>query len=349
MVNGDPAPRGRGNRSGRLTRLRGLVPSRNAVAGSPGRRAALLRTGHLDPTGPGDAFSWARDVVATVRDEPVGRRQLLCDVYNGPAGSDRRHAAYRRAALAFMDWQVRRGVLDPVDGRGVGSGSPWWRSCNESLLLDSCTALAVSAGLTAAGTPDAIAVWLRFVSRPTAQTWYAAHNKSIVQAFLRHRRLALGESAAERFVIDLTLTRLLFSHALVAAPRLALGRWGALGDVLGDPRFPSTGWFLTLTRPLPHTYPLTQTLDTLVAGEGSVARLLDHGLIVPRLEELYRWSAAEIDEPGLTDLLSDDIVPCYASDAPSEVWRSRQSSRPVAALRALTRNPGGPRGGTARR
>ena len=139
-MNDNGASRGDRKPYARLERLRELLPSKNAVAGidpasyrqegatsstrsSRGHRETLLRHDHLDVTGSRDAFSWARDAVAQVRDEPLGRRQLLCDVYNGPAGSDRRHAPYRRAARAFLDWQVRRGVLNPVDNKEVGSGS----------------------------------------------------------------------------------------------------------------------------------------------------------------------------------------------------------------------------------
>ena len=44
-----------------------------------------------------------------------------------------------------------------------------------------------------------------------------------------------------------------------------------------------------------------------------MGRLLDLGVIVPRLTELYRWAADELRIPGLTDLVSG-TTPSYAWD-----------------------------------
>jgi hypothetical protein len=58
-----------------------------------------------------------------------------------------------------------------------------------------------------------------------------------------------------------------------------------------------------------------------VTAENNLGRLLDYGVILPRLQRLYDWSAEELEQPGLKDLVHDGI-PSYL--APSEaipVWR----------------------------
>ena len=56
--------------------------------------------------------------------------------------------------------------------------------------------------------------------------------------------------------MNVALARVLYAHALVAAPRLALGRLAPLGRLLGDPRLGMAGVFLLLRRVLPNRYPL---------------------------------------------------------------------------------------------
>ena len=51
--------------------------------------------------------------------------------------------------------------------------------------------------------------------------------------------------------MNVALGRVLYAHALVAAPRLALGRFAPLGRLLGDPRLGMAGAFLSLGRVLP--------------------------------------------------------------------------------------------------
>src|SRR6059058_154713 len=97
--------------------------------------------------------------------------------------------------------------------------------------------------------------------------------------------------------MNVALVRVLYAHALVAAPALALGRFAPLGHVLGDPRLGMAGAFLSLRRVLPDRYPLALDVEHYVADEQRLGRLLDYAVIAPRLQRLYEWSAAELGEP----------------------------------------------------
>ena len=168
-----------------------------------------------------------------MRDDPDARLALMCRLYAGSRGDGTRHLPYRRAAVAFMTWQLRRGLLRPPhDPR---SGSPWWRAVNERLLRDGWEAVALFDGHDPTGATASAFPTLEFIREPTARNWYRAHNVSIVAAYLENRDLAEQESRTERFFINLVLLRVLYAHALVAAPRLALGRLAPLAPALGDP------------------------------------------------------------------------------------------------------------------
>ena len=70
------------------------------------------------------AAAWAAEQVAAVRDDPAARLALVERTYRGPFGRAPRHLPYRRAAMAFMRWQLRRGVLEPPSGIIVALGPP---------------------------------------------------------------------------------------------------------------------------------------------------------------------------------------------------------------------------------
>ena len=123
---------------------------------------------------------------------------------------------------------------------------------------------------------------------------------TIASAYLANEDLARREGRVERFFINLVLVRVLYAHALVAAPRLALGWLAPCGRLLGDPRLGMTGIFLSLSRVLPDRYPLDDDLSRYVDAEHSLGHLLDVGIIVPRLGQLYDWSAGELGLPALT-------------------------------------------------
>jgi hypothetical protein len=277
----------------------------------------------------------AAALVAEVRDDPAARLELCARTYRDPPGSSTRHLRFRRAALSFMHWQVGRGLLAALDADVPGSR--WWRAVNERLLRDGCEMAARREGLDGAPSSAAIELWMRFADEPTARSWYTAHNASIVAAYLEHRDLAERESAVERFFINVVLLRVLYAHSLVAAPRLSLGRFAPLGKLLGDPRLGMAGAFLSLSRILPERYPVAEDVRVYVDAENNLGRLLDYGVILPRLQLLYEWSAEELGQPALAQLVHDG-VPSYV--APSEAapfWRPVPAPPMVRVLGRLTR------------
>jgi len=244
-------------------------------------------------------------------------------------------ALVRAEAQVAAVREARRGVLDPLDA--TPPGSAWWRAVNERLLRDGCETVAILGDLPGEPSSAAVRLWLEFAARPTARNWYRAHNASIVGGFLEQRGIAEAESAPERFFMNVALVRVLYAHALVAAPRLALGRFAPLGRVLGDPRLGMTGVFLSLSRVLPDRYPLDQDVERYIADEQRLGRMLDYAVIVPRLQRLYEWSAEELDEPWVLELVRGGS-PIYAWPfAERHVWRSRRTPFPARMLARATR------------
>jgi hypothetical protein len=229
--------------------------------------------------------------------------------YRVPPDVDRGYLPFRQAASAFMRWQLRRGLLNPISS--PRPGSPWWRAINERLLYDGVEARALAFGHPGPPSLPSAAAWLEFIRRPSVASWYRAHNMSVVGAYLEHEHLAAREGRIERFFINLVLVRVLYTHAMVAAPRLALGWLAPAGRVLGDPRLGMTGIFLSLSRVLPDRYPLGDDIAPYAQLEHGLGHLLDIGVISPRIDRLYAWSATELDTPGLRQLLSGQ-TPCYA-------------------------------------
>jgi hypothetical protein len=137
--------------------------------------------------------------------------------------------------------------------------------------------------------------------------------------------------------MNVALVRVLYAHALVGAPRLALGRFARLGRLLGDPRLGMAGVFLSLRRVLPNRYPLALDVERYVAEEQRLGRLLDYAVIVPRLERMYEWSAVELGEPRLLELVRDGN-PIYAWPFEERhVWRSTHMPAVARILERATR------------
>jgi hypothetical protein len=283
---------------------------------------------------PGDAAAEALSVVAAVRDDPGLRLRLAARFYDDRPG----HApirAYCRAELAFMRWQVQRGLLAAPDS--ARPGSAWWRSVNEGLLCDAWEADRLLADRPGPASSPAVSRWADFLRQPSAVSWYRAHNASIIAGYLKHQELSAAELPVERFFMNVALARVLFAHALVARPSLALGRMRAFSRPLGDPRWRGADMFLSLRNILPDRYPLEGfTLTEILALENYAGRLIDYGVIVPRIQALYAFAAADLDEPRLLGLIRDGL-PAYAwTNDENHPWATTRSRRLRSVLTWLT-------------
>ena len=273
-------------------------------------------------------------MVTAVRDDPARRIGLARRFYDDRPGRPSIRS-YRRAEMAFMRWQAQRGLLAAPDS--ARPGSAWWRSVNEGLLRDAWEADRLLAGRPGSASGPPVAHWAGFLRRPSAVSWYRAHNASIVAGYLRHQALSAGELPVERFFMNVALARVLFAHALVARPRLALGRVRALSPVLGDPRWRGADLFLSLHNILPDRYPLDGiTLGEILDLENYAGRLIDYGVIVPRIEALFAFAAADLAEPRLLDLIRDGL-PAYAwTNDEHHPWTTTRSPRLRTVLTWLT-------------
>ena len=284
------------------------------------------------------AADHAHSLVAAARNDPMARLALLRRLYEVPRGVDRGYLPYRRAAAAFMGWQLRRGLLNPQ--HDSCPGSPWWRVVNETLLRDTAEARAFAFGHCGEPSSPEVGTHLEFIRQPTARNWYRAHNASIAAAYLANEELASQETRVERFFINVVLIRVLYAHALVAAPSLALGWLAPFARPLGDPRLGMTGIFLSLSRILPDRYPLDDDVERYIALEHGFGHLLDVGFIQPRLGQLYDSSSDELGRLALRNLLVGN-TPTYAWDIEdAEVWQFEPSRLARAAHRIVPARTG---------
>ena len=287
-------------------------------------------------TGSGvEAADDAAQMVAAVRDDPAGRIRLAADAYAFHRGG-RRYRPYRRAVVAFMRWQQARGVLNSLDDDVPGS--PWWRAVNEDLLRDTLEArLLVERGGGAPSRPT-VARWVSFFDAPSAQSWYGAHNASVVAGYLAHSSLAALEVPAERFFMNVVLVRVLYAHALVLDGDLALGRLSFLARLIGHPRSRGPQALLAMKDVLPEQYPIQEAgVEELIESENRLGRMVDYGVIGARVDALYASSARALGEPLLLDLIIDG-APAYAWPADQRhVWKPPSQRLFTSLIEFLTR------------
>jgi hypothetical protein len=277
----------------------------------------------------------AERMVAAVRDDPADRIRIAADAYMfGPGG--RRLRPYRRAVVAFMRWQQARGVLNALDDDSPGS--PWWRAVNEDLLRDTVEAkLLIQRGAARPSRPS-VARWVDFFNAPSAQSWYGAHNASVVAGYLAHTDLAAVEAPAERFFMNVVLVRVLYAHALVLDGDLALGRLSFLARLIGHPRSRGPQALLSMKDVLPDRYPIQGLeVEELVNAENRLGRMVDYGVIGVRVDALYAASARALGEPRLLELVVDG-APAYAWPTDQQhVWKPQSQGRFTSLIGFLTR------------
>ncbi len=241
-------------------------------------------------------------LVEAVRDSPQGRlamREAFYRIYGDAQGWPE---GYGTSELDFLSWEVSRGVLDP------GSGSPWWSNVNLDFIYFSQLAGRLQElGLDSPDLPVPVQHWLEYFRKPSAISWYRAHNGSIVQSYLDYADLAARESAPEQAFLNIVLYRLLFAEALTE------GHGDIVAEILrflANPLSPSVDILIHVPDFYPDHYPLTESeirdvMHRSLTLEGLAADFLDLVIIHPQLTHLYRESARWLRQPALESLVKD--------------------------------------------
>jgi len=96
---------------------------------------------------------------------------------------------------------------------------------------------------------------------------------------------------------------------------------------------------------VPDQYPLRDSVRFLLRNELGFGRLVDFGVIAPRLQQLYQWPAHELAAPGLLDCVRDGALTYAFSFEDRSVWQPPKSFIFQMAQRALPPERGASAGG----
>ncbi|OGG94718.1 MAG: hypothetical protein A2527_05840 [Candidatus Lambdaproteobacteria bacterium RIFOXYD2_FULL_50_16] len=257
------------------------------------------------------AQAWAK--VDQVANDPWGRYQLRWEYYQQYGDAILDGFGMGNSELAFLHWELRRGVLNPVpQAPGYSqAGSPWWRGVNEIFDFYSTLGGLAYEALEREGWVAPVQNWINYIKDPSPKSWYKAHNCSIVNGYLHHLPEAKQESADEQYFINVVLFRVLYAQALVMDATI----FGELGQFNANPRLNGVGILTTLPAFYPTNYPLTPKDIKNVKGEngrpeGWGVKVMDDLIVLPNIIPLYQ-SVAEWDQvPQVTRFL-DNHKPCY--------------------------------------
>ncbi len=252
-----------------------------------------------------DAVTATGELCRQIENVPSRRRAVREDFYQRFGDTDNDGLSYGDSELAFLDWEIQAGVLDPV------TGSAWWRNVNlHFIYLAELAGCLAQHGLPGDQAPYPTRCWLTFIADPTPRHWYRAHNASILAGFALHQADARAENEVGQLFLNITLYRLMFAQALVEEATL----FAELGALLADPRGFSVKLLVSLAEFYPPHYPLTDADREVIEGHGLGieelgVRLMD-GWIRLELPRLYSEAAAWNQAPELLDYL-DGTAPCY--------------------------------------
>ena len=191
--------------------------------------------------------------------------------------------------IAFLKWEIKRGVFNPLNDP-TQAGSPWWRNVNLRFIYFSELAGQIfDESLVQPNLPIPVQAWLDYLTKPTAERWYRAHNTTILEAFNHFLGEARNENNVEQKFLNIILYRLLFAQAMVEDVTI----FGEIGSFLADPRGFSVKLITSLPDFYPTHYPLTEEDLSTIEGDNLTAKDVFFDIIKdwrskPDVEELIK-------------------------------------------------------------
>ncbi len=252
----------------------------------------------------------AHAIVQNVSDNPQGRYQLRYEFYQKYGDPIiKGEEGLGNSELAFMDWEIQRGVLNPMNA--AHPGSPWWRAVNSYFLYVATLAqLIEESGQTFEGLPVPVRFWLDYINDPNERTWYHAHNSSIIAGYEVADSLAFDENVYEQYFMNIVLYRLLYAQSMVEGVS-----FGILGELFGNPRGCAVALITHIEAFYPSHYPLTAEDIKYVTHKahnlmGLLEDAFDKVFILPHLNELYTEAATWNTSPVVMEFVQEN-TPIY--------------------------------------
>lgn len=256
-------------------------------------------------------------IVDGVANDPQGRYQLRYEFYEKYGNPIiKGNEGLGNSELAFMQWEIKRGVLNPLDSDEPGS--PWWRQVNSHFLYVATLAqLIQESGETFNDLPVPVNLWLAFINSPNECSWYRAHNSSIIAGYQVADATAFDENIYEQYFMNIVLYRLLYAQSMVEGVS-----FGILGKIFANPRGTAVSIITDIDAFYPSHYPMTKEEIKYVTHKahnflGIIEDIFDEFLILPHLDDLYKEAAKWNDSPVVTQYISNNkpIYPITLSDS----------------------------------
>jgi hypothetical protein len=229
----------------------------------------------------------AEEIVFNVSNDPQARYQLRYEFYQKYGDAFIKESeGLGNSELAFIEWEIKRGTLNSLSSENPGS--IWWREVNSHFLYVSTLAqLIKESGELFENIPTPVVYWLDFIDNPNEQTWYRAHNSSIISGYQIANASAFEENVYEQYFMNIVLYRLLYAQSMVEGVD-----FGILGEILGNPRGESVSIITDIEAFYPSHYPLSKEDIAYVTHKshnfmGLVEDIFDKILILPHLNRLY--------------------------------------------------------------
>ena len=266
--------------------------------------------------------------VNSIKDSPKARYQSRQDFYLKYGHGEVRKYGYGSSELAFMRWE-ERGVMQE------SGGSAWWNAVNlRFIYLSELGAAAYEAGLPKKELPIASQKWIDFINKPSARSWYRAHNSSIIDGYLEFPYLAEQEKLPEQVFINMVLYRVLFAQAMVEGTFFS---FPLIGKYLADPRGPAVGMMTHMDAFYPSHYPMTKEEVRDILGKARnfgewAVQFMDYVMVLPELNLLYQMTASCNDQPDLMKWIKMNH-PTYPDGKAKDIGRENWSIKVIAWLR----------------
>ncbi|SHI43151.1 hypothetical protein [Aquimarina spongiae] len=225
---------------------------------------------------------------------PEGRLSLRKAFYEKYGFSKLAKYGYGQSEINFIEWEIKRGVLNTIDDANR-QGSIWWRNMNMQLIYDSEFARVLTES-KAYRSPccNSVKKWLNYIQHPSPQTWYQAHNGSVIAACIKFSKEVAIESVYEKKFIKDVLIRVLFAQAMVEGKEFAFGK---MGKLLANPIFPAVKIITGRPKLYPKNYPLEQETQAKANGffiESYLKNMVHKYVLDKNEKELFQFASEAI-------------------------------------------------------